>query len=136
MTNEEYLDSIGSGGSNRQRCLEAMAKYGDNHWWEPGVDDRTYAYYQIKEPVQLDGAGNQGRLGRGLMALLNRVVFPWELDFNEAALIQEVERAWRWRIGCTSNAERKERVSAAVRSVTSALAERGIPTIVISVDEL
>jgi hypothetical protein len=94
VTNEEYVAFIGATGEARHACLKAMAKYAENHWWEPAIDDRTFAYYQMKEPIEIDGSGNGSRLKRGLMALLNRDVYPHEVVFNTTALMQEIERAW------------------------------------------
>jgi hypothetical protein len=71
------------------RCLTAMDKYGDNHWWESDVNPRKFAFYQIQEPVML---GAFVYFGEALMLLLNRVVEPDELMGND--LIEEVKKAW------------------------------------------
>lgn len=131
MDNDQYCDSIGVTGEARERCLEAMAKYGDNHWWEAMVDDRTFAYYQVKEEIFLDGGGKAGRLGRGLMALLGRSVHPHELVANQTSLLQEVERAWKYQVGCTSNKERVERINEANRARVKFYQSKGIPVIII-----
>jgi hypothetical protein len=118
MENEAYLDLIGVEDQQaRMRCLEAMSKYGNNHWWEPDVEPRTYAYYAIKEPIHLDAATNSSRMGRGLMELLDRDVHPWETVTNKTALLQEVERAWTYGVGCTSDTERDERVHKGALSI-------------------
>jgi hypothetical protein len=128
MTNDAYLDSIGVlDKATRKRCLEAMSKYGDNHWWEPEVDSRIYAYYQIHEDLHRDGDPNQGRLGRGLMSLLGRFVHRYEQVTNKTALLQEVDRAWRWGIGCTSDTERQERENRGALTIIEYCRKKGIP---------
>lgn len=113
MDNQQFLSSLGiTDEETRQACLEAMATYGDNRWWEPDVDPRKYAYYQINEPRLL---GSFAHFHEATELLLGRPVFSHEFGINVDALKQEAERAWRWQIGCTSDEERAERVQAGLQ---------------------
>ena len=95
MNNLTFLASVGvTDGEVLRTCLAAMEKY-SFHWWEPGVDDRTYAYYQINEDIYL--SGDSKRLGNALPLLLGRPVYgpmvelhPANIQFTRA----EAERAW------------------------------------------
>ncbi len=51
MKNQDYVQTLTSDPQRQQEIVQAMEKYGDNHWWEPDADRREFAYYQIHEPV-------------------------------------------------------------------------------------
>lgn len=110
MDNQQFLQSIGVPASGTQECLDAMAKYGDNKWWEPDVDPRKYAYYQIHEEFLL--SNDFDHLKEALELLLGRPVFLHEL--NTQKLMQEADRAWKYQVGVTSEAEKQERLSEAI----------------------
>lgn len=102
---------------NRQTCLEAMDKYGDNRWWLSN-DPKERAYHQIKEPVLLYKSFED--FHADLSVLLNRSVFTHEVTSNNFKL--EVERAWKYNVGCTSDKERLERFAESLQE----LEDRGI----------
>lgn len=111
MDNQKYVASLGVSKENQRRCLETMEKYDDNHWWEPDVDPRKCAYYQIKEPIQLVAFSH---FHEAIELLLGRPVYTHEFALNAEGLKQEAERAWTYQVGCTSDSERRERVQAAI----------------------
>jgi hypothetical protein len=95
MDNQKYLESIGATGEDvMPTCLDAMAKYGDNHWWEElESDPRKFAYYQLKEGVLLtnDFSSFHGAVEQ----LLGRPVFTHEFSSsNSPQLIEEAEKAY------------------------------------------
>src|SRR6266516_4151061 len=92
MKNTDYLDTIKVTGEARERCLEAMEKYGDNHWFPPMVDPRTFAYYQINEPIML--CHTFSRFHKAAELLLGRLVYTHEFGINAEGLKREAERAW------------------------------------------
>lgn len=111
MNNREYVASLGIDKATQESCLKVMEKYGDNHWWEPGVNARTLAYYQLKEPIWLLAGSRTGEFGNALEALMGRPVSPYEIVGESGkSLMAEDERAWRWGVGCTSERERGERL--------------------------
>jgi hypothetical protein len=122
MDNLTFLRSIGVQEDKQQQCLETMAKYGDNHWWEPDVDPREYAYYQIQEPILL---GDFSHFHTAIELLLSRPVFTHEFALNNDALIQEASRAWTYQVGVTSDQERNERVQASIRQLEQFAADNG-----------
>lgn len=105
LTNEEYAESVGAKKQTEAytRLLGRMASYGDNRWWL-SEDARERAYRQTMEEVLIL---NWTQYGKDLMTLLNRPVLPWEPVLDEFK--QEVERAWKYNVGCTSEQEAKER---------------------------
>ncbi len=107
MENLAYLQSIGvTDPEVQQKCLTAMEKYTD-HWWEPDVDPRKFAYYQLNEDLMLCAKFSQ--LHEAVELLLGRPVFTHEFgSIGNEALRQEAERAWVYQVGCTSEAERQE----------------------------
>lgn len=115
MNNNDYLDSIGVTGDARERCLEAMAKYGDNHWWEQDVDPRQFAYYQIQEPITL--ANDFGHFHEAIELLLGRPVYTHEFAIRYEELVAEAQRAWKYQVGVTSDRERTERVTESIKSL-------------------
>lgn len=128
MDNKVYLESIGvTDPSTQQACLEAMEKYGDNHWWELDEDPRKFAYYQLKEERLL--AADFGRFKEAMDLLLGRPVFTHEFRSSNHALRQEAERAWTYQVGVTSEAERLERLQESIDDFHRMGKERGIRTI-------
>lgn len=115
MDNLTYLQSIGVDDvETQQKCLEAMAKYDDNHWWEPDVDPRQCACYQIKEDILLTTFSH---FHEAMELLLGRPVYTHEFGLNRQKLIQEAERAWKYQVGATSDTERRERVMEAFQEL-------------------
>ena len=111
MNNLTYLQSIGvTDPAVVQKCLVAMEKYGDNKWWEPGVDLRTYAYHQLHEDLLLRKSINDFK--QGLAEIVNRDVYTHDLIDDEFK--QEVERSWRWGVGATSDVEKLERLEVGI----------------------
>lgn len=129
MTNEEYLDSIGCTGEAALRCLEAMAKYNDNHWWEPDEDPRKYAYYQVQEPIWL--SNGMDHFHESIELLLGRPVFTHELAISYQDLVQEAQRAWAYQVSCTSDRERSERVIESIKKLQEWGQQKGIPTSIV-----
>ena len=123
MENAVYLQSIGVNAPDTQQlCLKVMAKYGDNKWWEPDVDPRKYAYYQLKEPILL---GNFSHFHESIELLLGRPVYTHEFAISHATLIQEAERAWTYQVGVTSESERVERVKESIDNLRKWAIEHG-----------
>ena len=116
MNNQQFLASIDViDPETRQRCLTAMEKYGDNHWWEEGVDLRTFAYYQLNEPIFL--SNDFSRFHEGVELLLGRPVWTHEFGINADELRKEAARAWT-NGGIT---DEKERQAAAVKAIDGLL---------------
>jgi hypothetical protein len=133
MENAVFLQSIGvSGPDTQQICLEAMAKYGENKWWEPDVDPRKYAYYQLKEDYLL---GSFGHFHESIELLLGRPVWTHEFGINREALLQEAERAWTYQVGVTSEAEKQERIAESMESLSKWAKEHGKEVISIQLPE-
>lgn len=110
MDNLEYVQQHVSDPQVQQEMLAAMEKYGDNHWWESD-DPRVRAYYQT---LEMDESGRGfisfRQLKSDLEVLLNRSVYNHEFaSANAVAMRQEVERAWIYGVGVTSERERQER---------------------------
>lgn len=128
--NERYLDSNGITGEARETCLAAMAKYGDNRWWEPDVDPRKLAYYQLNEPILM---GDFSHFHEAIELLLGRPVFTHEFAISADALKQEAERAWVYQVGVTSDQERQERVQQSVESLQQWAQEHKKPLLIAEV---
>lgn len=110
MENKAFLQSIGvTEQETQQKCLKAMEKYGDNHWWEPDVDPRKFAYYQINEDLML--CGDFSHFHESIELLLGRPIWTHEFGISADKLRQEAERAWKYQVGVTSEVERQERVA-------------------------
>jgi hypothetical protein len=93
MDNLEYLDSIGvTSPERRDLCLTTMAKYGDNHWWEPGVCLYVFAYYQLHEDIML--CSRFDRFHEAVEAFLDRPVIINEFAWPKG-LRREAEIAWK-----------------------------------------
>lgn len=140
IQNEAYLQSIGvqPGTSAWKNCLKAMAVWGDNCWWL-SEDPRRRAYYQTVEALD-PGGKYQGLLlmafrqyHEDIETLLSRPVFTHELA--RRSLLQEAERAWKYDVGCTSDAERQERLGDAVKHLQRIAQEHGKETIIIEAQE-
>lgn len=114
MDNQQFLATLGVPTKNQQKCLDAMATYEDNHWWEPDVDPRKYAYYQIQEGILL---GNFSHFHEAIELLLGRPVYTHEFGISADALKQEAERAWKYQVGVTSESERQERVNESIENL-------------------
>lgn len=97
MNNQEFIKTLGVADKETlHKVLNTMEKYGDNHWWEPGSDQRTFAYYQTNEDIYL--SGDRKRLGEALPILLGRPVYGPMTEFhpaNIAFLRDEAKRAWK-----------------------------------------
>ncbi len=92
MDNREFLQSLGiTDEETCLACLDAMQQYGANKWWEPDVDPRKYAYYQLHEERLL---GTTSRFGEALKLLLGRDVSPFEVVAMEDTVKQAAKRAW------------------------------------------
>lgn len=114
MDNQQFLYKLGVPFKNMQKCLDAMAKYGDNKWWEADVDPRKFAYYQIQEDILLS---NFSHFHEAIELLLGRPVYTHEFGISHDALVQEAERAWKYQVGVTSESERQERVNESIESL-------------------
>lgn len=114
MDNQKFVETLGVSAENQQKCLDAMAKYSDNKWWEADVDPRKYAYYQVQEDILL---GSFDHFHESIELLLGRPVYTHEFGISHDALIQEAERAWKYQVGVTSDAERQERVQESIDSL-------------------
>lgn len=125
MDNLTYLLSIGvTDKETQQRCLDAMAKYSDNKWWEPDADTRALAYYQFNESILL--VTPFGRYHKAIQTLVGRPVYTHEFSsIMGDNLKQEVERAWRWQVGCTSDTERQKRVMESIEQFVQWAEENG-----------
>ncbi|SRR6266567_5087366 len=92
MNNTQYVSTLGVPVENQQACLQAMQKYGSNHWWEPGVDPRDLAYYQLKEPIMLV---EFARFHEAVELLLGRPVWTHEFGgMGIKRLIREAEEKY------------------------------------------
>lgn len=124
MENQKYLQSIGVTDEEAlHRCLAAMEKYEGNHWWEPDVDPRKFAYYQILEPIML--CANFSQFHESIELLLGRPVYTHEFGINADGLRQEAERAWKYQVGVTSEQERDERVRESIQQLRDWAKEHG-----------
>jgi hypothetical protein len=92
-----------------------MATYGENKWWEPDVDPRKFAYYQLNEPIML--CQPFSKFHKAASLLLNRPIYTHEFGLCAEELKQEAERAWKYQVGVTSDAERKERVMESIETL-------------------
>lgn len=132
MNNIDYVVSLGIGEDAQQRCLEVMEKYGENKWWEPDVDPRKLAYYQMLEPIML---GEFSHFHEAMELLLGRPVYRSEFGLSAEKLRQEAERAWQYQVGVTSDVERKERVLGALQELEEFARREGKQVIRLSTDE-
>lgn len=116
MNNQDYVRSLGVDVAAQRRCLDVMAKYGDNHWWESGVDERTFAYYQMLEPVML--VRGFDRFHAAVEKLLGRPVWTHEFGVSHDELCQEAERAYH---GERDGAEqRRANIASGMRALVEA----------------
>lgn len=89
MNTRDYVQTLNTSVENKQRCLQAMEKYGENHWWEPGTEQQKLAYFQTMEPILLVAFGTyheavEKLLGRGV----------WTHEFVGEHFKQQVQEAW------------------------------------------
>ena len=133
MNNQQFLHSIGITDSEiRQKCLTAMEKYGDNHWWEPDVDLRTFAYYQLKESVFL--SNDFDRFHKSIELLLGRSVWTHEFGINYDGLKQEAEHAWVSG-GLRSEQERQQKAVDSIQQLLDYAKEHDKQVILIQTDD-
>ena len=92
MDNREYVRTLGVDVEAQQKCLNAMEKYGDNHWWEPGVDQNTLAYYQLHEDIMLCPTFDV--FHEAVEKLLGHPVMTHEFGLAIDRLRREAKRAW------------------------------------------
>ncbi len=124
MNNQTFLKSIGvTDEETLQKCLKAMEKYGDNHWWESDTDPRKFAYYQMQEALMLCAKFSQ--FHESIELLLGRPVFTHEFALAHNELIQEAERAWTYQVGCTTDAERQDKFIASMDMLDKWAKEKG-----------
>lgn len=131
MENTAFLRSLNVPAEKVAHCLEVMAKYGDNHWWEPDEDPRKYAYYQLHEETLL---GTFSHFHEASELLLGRPIFTHEFGLSVDKLRQEAQRAWAYQIGVTSDTERQERVQTAIQELEDYAEKHGKKIIRISHD--
>ncbi len=96
MKPEEYVTWLERNGKkipeeNKKKMLEAMKKYGDNHWWDPDYPIELAAYYQLKEKTLII---DFGRFHEGTEKLLGRPVWTHEFALNYNGLLKEAEEAF------------------------------------------
>lgn len=91
MKNEDYVKTLGVDEAASLRCLEAMTKYGDNHWWELDADPRALAYYQMHEPILL--VENFSRFRAAVSLLLGEP--HWTHELISDRFMQRIDTAWR-----------------------------------------
>lgn len=90
MTNEQYLNDIDVDNKYWHICMDAMRKYGDNHWWEKDADPRATAYYQIHEPIFLLSSMNRW-MGALEVLVQDPVV---SVQVISAEFMAQVDAAW------------------------------------------
>ena len=91
MENQKYVRTLKVDQKTEQTCLDVMNKYGNNHWWElVKSDPRTFAYYQLQEPVML--VKNFSQFHEAVETLLQRPV--QSIEFASDALVAEARRAF------------------------------------------
>lgn len=93
MNKKQYLQSIGvRDEQTMEKCLLAMDKYGDNHWWlEQKRNPRKFAYYQLKEEILLC---DFSVFHKAISGLLGRPVYTHEFGLSSEKLVEEAERAY------------------------------------------
>lgn len=114
MDNHAYVKTITTDPQAQRRCLIAMKKYGENHWWESGVDARTLAYYQLNELVLL--VVPFSRFHQAVEEALGRPVHTHEFATNKAALQREVRQAFQSKRTPTL-AQRQEHYTRGIQSL-------------------
>ncbi len=131
MNNQEYVKSLGISEEAQQTCLDVMAKYGENHWWEEGVDDRTLAYYQVLEPIML--VSSFSRFHKATELLLNRPVYSSEFGLSARRLEEEAKRAYEDGVTVTTDEERHSLMAKALSDVIDVSQDKQV--IIVSIDE-
>ncbi len=134
MNNQDFVQSLNlpKGTQQKRLMLEAMEKYDENHWWEPDVDPRKYAYYQLQEDILL---GDFSHFHESVELLLGRPVWTHEFGISIGELRQEAERAWAYQVGVTSEAEREERIAHSMDTLEKWAKEYGKQTIQVNIEE-
>jgi hypothetical protein len=110
-----------------------MEKYGENKWWEPDIDPRKFAYYQINEDLMF--CANFSQLYESVQLLLGRSVYTHEFGIDINELRQEAERAWKYQVACTSDAERAEREAESIEKLHTWAKRTGKKVIEINLPE-
>ena len=126
MDNLEYVQQQVEDPQKQQALLQAMNAHGENHWWESD-NAKTRAYYQTME-IQQSGLSfyDFRQYHRDIEALLGRSVYTHEIFVTDITpLIQEVERAWRWGVGVTSEQERQERENESIQRAQQWASDNG-----------
>ena len=95
MDNIEYLHSIGAVERvQRETCLAAMEKYGDNHWWELDVPTQVLAYFQAHEPIML--VENFSRFWEAVDALIGQPTINMQYGTEGMKrLLPKIDAAYR-----------------------------------------
>ncbi len=132
MNNQDFVQSLHLPQANQQKILEAMEKYGENHWWEPNIDPREYAYYQLQEDILL---GDFHHFHESVELLLGRPVWTHEFGISIGELRQEAERAWTYQVGVTSETERQERIAHSMDTLEKWAKEHGKQIIQVNIEE-
>ena len=132
MENQQYVASLGIPKENQQKCLAVMDKYEDNHWWEPDIDPRKMAYYQMLEPIMLVKFSD---FHEAIALLLGRSVWTHEFGIAHDKLVQEAERAWKYQVAVTSDAERHEREQESIQQLQDWAKAHGKPIINVQLPE-
>jgi hypothetical protein len=97
---------------NRENLVEAMKKYGDDHWWE-SADPVTIGMYQLFEPTLMVPFD---KFHEGLEKFLDRPVFTHELGINYEELKEEAQLAIR-RMKTGIGISDEQRAEAVKRSI-------------------
>jgi hypothetical protein len=133
MDNRKYLASIGvTDEATRSRCLDVMAKYEDNKWWEPDVDPRKFAYNQLAEPIMLCQTFN--RFHKAASLLLNRPIYTHEFGICAKELEQEAEQAWkRYQMALAPDTDGNKLVKEGLKKLFQYAEERDKPVSIIEI---
>ena len=134
MDNRKYLQQLGVPSEAQQKCLDAMSKYNENHWWESDVDPRKLAYYQMHEDFLLTNFSHFHGVTRTFVYRSSEV-FTHEMGISADALRQEAERAWIYQVGVTSDAESQERMKESIEHLQQWAKEHGKEFISIEIPE-
>jgi hypothetical protein len=90
MTNKQYVVEFAMSKKVSIKMLEAMLKYGENHWWL-SKDLETIGYHQLKEEALLV---KFEIFHKGVEQLLQRTLTYYDLLANIEDLKKEAEKVW------------------------------------------